>query len=213
MARLTILLVLVVCFTVSAEASTLHIIGGTITANQSAPDTNVNIQIEGGNRNLFGWNYYITLTLPIGQPTQTTFNIAFPVGPITIDGVSYITAQQTSSESTWALLMRLTLLEPLKINNPSPPPFPGGPNQFTAFAATGTLDLLRADTNEPVTFDLIGQGQVECCWEGFFRKTTWWFAPASVPEPSSLVLLTVGTLPILAYIRRRRTFPAQTPGE
>ena len=197
--RLAAVLLFLIGFTATARASTLEVTSGSIRMIQPLFDTCGGI--SGDRFPLMTPCFNGPFFFP---PLDGTTNAHFYIQRVMIDGVLYNGPPRGGPP----FFDEPQNLQMLFVHDPIP--FVTTP-VVIPFAMTGTLSLLDPVTGQPVIFDLIGQGMVNCCYrydpvvDFNFVTVEMVFTP--VPEPSSLRLLVSAIAPSLVVLRlsRRRT--------
>ena len=196
-------LIVVLVLTTPALADSVVFTGGSAWVHWPALDPIFNI--TGQDTHLIGSRaVLIGVTFVATPPSFLLINTG---GPVLVNGVLYGSLSQAGGDPL-GLRMRFAH-EPVPLsafitNNATPP----GLAFSTPFTMTGTLTVLDLTTNDPVTFDISGEGalnvsKVSDPFSTFpFVHVDFNFGKAATPVPESPWLLVVG-LTALAFGSRR----------
>jgi hypothetical protein len=174
----------------------------------------VPLQITGGSvttTSVTNFDYGFNL---IGQNFQLNGVRAgfFLVADATGTGVVFVPLSSSGIDPFSSSTMILTQDRPLVFPDLTGQPFGTTASDFTHFTMTGHVITGNG-------FDIAGQGIAEartchvCQFEGLTLTWTFTSEPVSVPEPSSIGMLSAGLLAGLALYRRRRQLGKTLPSE
>ena len=200
MARLLIAAVLVaVLLPAVASAATLEVSGGGLLMWQLGLFDTCGTLSGNGFPQIIACSNSPQLFPPLDGTTLTQFHVPLA----NINGLLYMGPPMPNPPIPPINLRMLFVHDPIPPLNEVNGPI------STPFTMTGTLDLFHPVTNDPVVFDLVGHGMLNCCYRPDPLSSLPLVAvdvTFSVPEPASVVLLGVAIAPpvFLLGVRARR---------
>ena len=184
-------------FTATAGATTLEVTGGQILMWQLGLFDTCGAMSGNGFPQIIACANNPQLFPPLDGTTMTRFYV--PFAPI--NGISYLGPPMPNPPIPPINLTMLFVHEPIPALNMVTGPI------ATPFTMTGTLNVFHPTTNDPVTFDLVGHGTLNCC----YRPDPLSGLPLvavdvtfTAPETSSFVLLSTTIVPVFFVLGRMR---------
>jgi len=183
------------CLPLVADAATLEVTGGGLLMWQLGLFDTCGSLSGNGFPQIIACSNTPQLFPPLDGTTFTQFHIPFA----TIGGITYLGPAMPNPPIPPINMRMMFIHDPIPALNQVQGPI------STPFTMTGTLDLFHPVTNDPIVFDLVGQGLLNCC----HRPDPLNGLPLvavdvtfTVPEPTSGLLLGM-VVPALLVVGRK----------